>query len=151
MNVLFPKSLVTGKLTEQSAGNAIKRVLTDWLSAGKITEPEVEVCVSDFWLRTDQAVVENCINNWNKALYKAFQRTVEELDEICDTQKTFACKIAARDIDNDWNPLSKFTVLSNPDENPNFVNTCINSWNKDEVLPHPENYAMAVCTVNIKE
>lgn len=149
MNVLFPKSLVTGKLTEQSAGNAIKHVLTNWLSAGKITEPEVEVYVSE--LRTDPAVVENCISNWNKALYKAFQRTVEELDEICDTQKTFACKIAARDLDNDWNPLSKFTILSDPDENPNFVNTCVNGWNEEEVRSHPENYAMAVCTINIKE
>ena len=149
MNVLFPISIIDGNLDKKSTETTIKRVLTDWLSAGKITEPEVEVYVSD--LRTNPDVVENCINNWNKALYKAFQRTVEELDEICDTQKTFACKIAARDIDNDWNPLSKFTVLSNPDENPNFVNTCINSWNKDEVIPHPENYAMAVCTVNIKE
>lgn len=149
MNVLFPISIIDGDLDEKSTETAIKRVLTDWLSAGKVTEPEVEVHVSE--LRTDHDVVENCISNWNKALYKAFQRTVEELDEICDTQKTFACKIAARDLDNDWNPLSKFTILSDPDENPNFVNTCVNGWNEEEVRSHPENYAMAVCSVNIKE
>lgn len=149
MNVLFPISIIDGNLDKKSTETAIKRVLTDWLSAGKVTEPEVEVHVSE--LRTDHDVVENCISNWNKALYKAFQRTVEELDEICDTQKTFACKIAARDLDNDWNKLSKFTILSNPDENQNFVNTCVNGWNEEEVRSHPENYAMAVCSVNIKE
>lgn len=149
MNVLFPISIIDGDLNKKSTETAIKRVLTDWLSAGKIAEPEVEVHVSE--LRTNHNVVENCISNWNKALYKAFQRTVEELDEICDTHKTFACKIAARDIDNDWNPLSKFTILSDPDENPNFVNTCVNGWNEEEVRSHPENYAMAICTVNIKE
>lgn len=149
MNILFPKALVDGDLNKKSAGRAIRHILENWLSAGKVTEPEVEVHVSE--LRTDPAVVENCIDNWNKALYKAFQRTVEELDEICDTQKTFACKIAARDIDNDWNPLSKFTILSDPDENPNFVNTCVNGWNEKEIRSRPENYAMAVCSVNIKE
>lgn len=149
MDVLFPTDLVDGKLNKESAAKAISRVLTDWLSAGSITEPDVTVTVAE--LSTDLATIKHNINHWNENLYKTFRHAVEELDEICDTQKTFDCKIAARDIDNDWNPLSRFAILSDHDNNPNFVNTCVNDYNKDEVLTNPKNYAIAVCSVNVKE
>lgn len=145
MKILFPICLLEDEpMTEKNVEKAIRDFLADYLSAGSILEPELNVTVHE--LITDKNAVKTHIANWNADILQAFKGAVANMDGELDTQETFNIKNRARDLDNDWSLNSNFAILSSQ-EGFYPVNTCVTATNNREITDNPDQYAITICTI----
>lgn len=145
MKILFPVCLLEDEpMTEKNIEKAIRDFLADYISAGSILEPELNVTVHE--LITDKNTVRTHITNWNADILSAFKEAAANMDGELDTQETFEVKNRARDIDNDWSLNSNFAILSDQkDIYP--VSTCITNTNRRDITDNPSQYAIVTCTI----
>lgn len=145
MKILFPICLLEDEpMTEKNVEKAIRDFLADYMSAGSILEPELNVTVHE--LITDKNTVRTHITTWNADILQAFKKAVTNMDGELDTQETFEIKNRARDLDNDWSLNSSFAILSDQkDIYP--VSTCITNTNRRDITNNPSQYAIAICTI----
>lgn len=145
MKILFPVCLLEDEpMTEKNVEKAIRDFLADYLSAGSILEPELNVTVHE--LITDKNAVKTHIANWNADILSAFKGAVANMDGELDTQETFKIKNLTRDLDNDWSLNSNFAILSSQ-EGFYPVNTCVTNTNRQEITDNPDQHAIAICTI----
>lgn len=156
MKFMFPVSILEGRGTDELSVNAaLSRRLSDFLDEEEVGVHDLRVTTNNIVYGTDSPdAIRKMAANWDDMIKTTFRIEVCQLDESLDDQKTFAVKLAARDLDNDWNVNGNYGVMFRiEDANPNFDQLCVKSvipmCVRSEILKRPEDYAVA--DVAIKE